>query len=120
MVCRLTKEFFFEAAHTLPHVPEGHPCHRMHGHSYRVEIAVEGPVDPQMGWVYDHSKISEVMNPIVDSLDHRYLNEITGLENPTAEAICGWLWKRLEPICPGLSEIVIQETPRARCTFRGF
>lgn len=119
MVCRLTKEFFFEAAHTLPHVGADHPCHRMHGHSYRIEISVEGEVDAKMGWVYDHSQISEAMNPIVEELDHRYLNEIPGLENPTAEIISGWLWRRLEPVCPGLCEIVIQETPRARCTYRG-
>ncbi len=119
MVCRLTKEFFFEAAHTLPHVGADHPCHRMHGHSYRIEISVEGEVDPKMGWVYDHSEISEALKPIIDSLDHRYLNEIPGLENPTAENICGWMWAKVAPLCPGLSEIVVQETPRARCTFRG-
>ena len=120
MVCRLTKEFFFEAAHTLPKVAEGHPCARMHGHSYRVEIAVEGEVDSEMGWVYDHGEISAAVNPIIDALDHRYLNELPGLENPTAENLSIWLWKRVQPLCPGLCEIVIQETPRARCTYRGW
>ena len=119
MVCRLTKEFFFEAAHTLPHVAPDHPCHRMHGHSYRIEISVEGEVDSKLGWVYDHSEISNAMKPIIESLDHRYLNEIPGLENPTAENICGWMWQRVAPLCPGLCEIVVQETPRARCTYRG-
>ena len=119
MVCRLTKEFFFEAAHTLPKVAPSHPCARMHGHSYRVEIAVEGEVNPEMGWLYDHSEISEAMNPIVEELDHRYLNELHGLENPTVENLCAWIWQRLAPLCPGLCEIVIQETPRARCTYRG-
>ena len=119
MVCRLTKEFFFEAAHTLPNVPPEHKCHRMHGHSYRVEISVEGEVDPVMGWVYDHGAIGDAMDPIVAQLDHFYLNDIAGLENPTVENLCAWVWQRLEPFCPGLCEIVIQETPLARCTYRG-
>lgn len=119
MVCRLTKEFFFEAAHHLPHVAEDHPCRKMHGHSYRVEIAVEGEVDAKMGWVYDHSQISAAMNPLLKELDHHYLNEVPGLENPTEEMICVWLWQHLAPLCPGLAEIVVQETPRARCSYRG-
>jgi 6-pyruvoyltetrahydropterin/6-carboxytetrahydropterin synthase len=119
MFCRLTKEFFFEAAHTLPKVPPTHKCHRMHGHSYRVEIAVEGEVDPEMGWLYDHSRINEVMDPLVEQLDHFYLNDVQGLENPTVETLAGWIWDRVRPVCPGLCEIVIQETPSARCTFRG-
>ncbi len=119
MVCRLTKEFFFEAAHTLPKVPADHKCARMHGHSYRIEIAVEGEVDPEMGWLYDHSLLSRAMDPICDRLDHQYLNDIPGLENPTVENLAGWLWAQLKPQCPGLCEIVIQETPTARCTYRG-
>jgi len=119
MVCRLTKEFFFEAAHTLPKVPADHKCARMHGHSYRIEISVEGEVDPEMGWLYDHSAISRAMDPICDRLDHRYLNDIPGLENPTIENLAAWLWKQLQPLCPGLCEIVIQETPTVRCTYRG-
>jgi 6-pyruvoyltetrahydropterin/6-carboxytetrahydropterin synthase len=119
MVCRLTKEFSFEAAHKLPYVATDHPCGQLHGHSYRVEIAVEGEVDPKLGWVYDLSQISEAMNPIVSQLDHHYLNEIAGLENPTVEMLCAWLWERLAPLCPGLCEIVIWETARARCSYRG-
>lgn len=119
MVCRLTKEFFFEAAHTLPRVPATHKCYRMHGHSYRVEISVEGEVDPELGWLYDHGLLNDAMDPVVDQLDHAYLNDIPGLENPTVENLAGWLWKRLQPLCPGLCEIKIQETPRAWCTYRG-
>jgi 6-pyruvoyltetrahydropterin/6-carboxytetrahydropterin synthase len=119
MVCRLTKDFFFEAAHSLPNVPESHKCRRIHGHSYRVEISVEGEVDPALGWLYDHSLISVAMKPIVDHLDHRYLNEVPGLENPTIENLCAWIWKQIEAKCPGLCEIVIYETPTVRCTYRG-
>ena len=119
MVCRLNKEFFFEAAHTLPKVPPTHKCHHMHGHSYRVVVCVEGEVDPAMGWLYDHGVIGDAMKPIVDQLDHVYLNDIPGLENPTVENLSAWLWQRLEPLCPGLCEIVIQETPNAWCTYRG-
>ena len=119
MVCRLTKEFFFESAHSLPKVPPTHKCARLHGHSYRVEIAVEGEVDPEMGWFCDHGVISDAMEPIVKELDHIYLNDLPGLENPTVENLAAWLWKRVQPLCPGLCEIVIQETPSARCTYRG-
>lgn len=119
MVCRLTKDFFFEAAHSLPRVPPTHKCARIHGHSYCVQVSVEGEVDPELGWLYDHSEISRVMNPICEELDHRYLNEIPGLENPTAENMARWIWERVEPHCPGLCEVVVAETPTVRCIYRG-
>ena len=119
MVCRLSKEFHFEAAHTLPHAPAGHKCGRVHGHSFRVVISIEGEVDPALGWVYEHGEISRAMAPLVALLDHQYLNEVEGLENPTLENLAAWLWDRLEPLCPGLCEIVVQETPTAWCTYRG-
>ena len=116
---RLTKDFQFEAAQTLPKAPEGHKCRRMHGHSFKVEISVEGESDPEIGWLYDHAKISEAMKPIIQQLDHSYLNEIAGLENPTIENMAAWFWKKLDPLCPGLCEIVVHETPTARCVYRG-
>ena len=119
MRARLTKDFRFEAAQTLPKAPEGHKCRRMHGHSFKVEISVEGEVDPGTGWVYDHAQISDAMKPIMQQLDHSYLNEIAGLENPTIEKMAAWFWKKLEPFCPGLCEIVVHETPTARCVYRG-
>jgi len=119
MHVRLTKDFTFEAAQTLPHVPPGHKCSRMHGHSFKVEISVEGETDPQTGWFYDHARISRAMNPLLEQLDHGYLNEIPGLENPTIENMCRWLWEHLSPQLPGLAEIVLHETPSARCTYRG-
>ena len=115
----LTKDFSFESAHTLPHVPVGHKCARMHGHSFKVEISVEGAVDPHMGWLIDHSEISRVMAPSVERLDHAYLNDIPGLENPTFEVLSGWIWEKLAPQLPGLTEIVIHETSSARCSYRG-
>jgi 6-pyruvoyltetrahydropterin/6-carboxytetrahydropterin synthase len=119
MHVRLTKDFTFEAAQTLPNVPPGHKCSRMHGHSFKVEISVEGETDPQTGWFYDHARISRAMNPLLEQLDHGYLNEIPGLENPTIENMCRWLWEHLSSQLPGLAEIVLHETPSARCTYRG-
>lgn len=119
MKARLCKDYTFEAAQTLPNVPAGHKCSLMHGHSFKVEIIVEGEVDPRTGWVYDHAEISRAMNPLIDLLDHKYLNEVPGLENPTIELMCGWFWQKLSPQLPGLVEIVLHETPTARCIYRG-
>jgi 6-pyruvoyltetrahydropterin/6-carboxytetrahydropterin synthase len=119
MRARLTKDFNFEAAQTLPHAPEGHKCRRVHGHSFKVEVSVEGAVDPKTGWVYDHAQISDAMKPLLKMLDHTYLNEIEGLDNPTIEKMAEWFWKKLESECPGLCEIVVHETPTARCVYRG-
>ena len=119
MNVRLTKDFTFEAAQTLPKVPSDHKCGRMHGHSFKVEISVEGETDPVTGWFYDHSRISRAMDPLLEQLDHSYLNDIPGLENPTIENMCRWFWERLSPYLPGLAEIVIHETPTARCSYRG-
>ena len=97
----------------------GHKCRRMHGHSFKVEVTVEGEVDEETGWVYDHAVIGEAMKPLVAQLDHAYLNEIEGLENPTIELMAAWFWNHLAPQCPGLCEIVIHETPSARVSYRG-
>ena len=119
MRVRLTKDYLFEAAQTLPEAPAGHKCRGMHGHSFKVEISVEGEVDPATGWVYDHAEISRAMKPLLAQLDHSYLNEIEGLENPTIENMAHWFWQKLQAPCPGLCEIVIHETPTARCVYRG-
>ncbi len=119
MSVTLTKLFHFEAAHTLPNVPPDHQCARMHGHSYKVEISLTGPVDPASGWLMDHAEISRLVKPLIGELDHRYLNDIPGLENPTFEQLAIWLWRKLKPSLPGLSEIAIHETPTSRCLYRG-
>ncbi|CCW34834.1 6-carboxytetrahydropterin synthase QueD [Chthonomonas calidirosea] len=115
----LFKEFYIEAAHRLPHVPEGHKCARLHGHSFRITIYVSGSPDPQLGWVMDFADIGEAFRPLYDMLDHRYLNEIEGLENPTSENLARWIWQRLKPRLPGLCRIVIQETCTSGCTYTG-
>ena len=119
MRARLTKDFTFEAAQTLPSAPEGHKCRNMHGHSFKVEVSVEGEVDCAHGWIYDHAEIGAAMKPLIAQLDHSYLNEVAGLENPTIENMATWFWEKLAPQCPGLCEIVIHETPTARCAYRG-
>jgi len=113
------KEFTIEAAHRLPGVPEGHKCARLHGHSFRIRIWVEGPVDARLGWVMDFSDIKRACQPVEEALDHRYLNEIPGLENPTSEHLARWVWQRLKPALPGLSRIQVMETCTSGCEFRG-
>ena len=91
----------------------------MHGHSFKVEIHIEGVVDETIGWIYDHKLISNAMAPLLEILDHSYLNDIEGLECPTIEIMAAWFWRKLEHLLPGLAEIVIYETPTARCSFKG-
>ncbi len=120
MRVELTKEYGFEAAHRLPMVPADHKCARVHGHSYRIGVTVEGEVDPALGWLVDFGGITAIVEPLLKrELDHRTLNDVAGLENPTAELLCGWLWARLAPHLPGLSAITVHETCTARCTYRG-
>lgn len=115
----LRKTFQFEAAHLLPNLPTSHKCRRLHGHSFKVEIAVEGPCDPQLGWVMDYADMKTAFKPIWEKLDHFYLNEIRGLENPTSENIAIWIWKQLKPKLPLLTEVVVAETCTAQCVYRG-
>ena len=118
MIARLSKRFRFEAAHHLPRVPEGHKCRRLHGHSYHVEVVVEGPVDEGTGWVMDYADIATAFAPLHDQLDHHYLNEVQDLENPTSENLARWIWQRLEGRVP-LVEIRIDETCTSACIYRG-
>lgn len=116
----LSKEFRFESAHRLPMVPPEHKCFRMHGHSYRVEVRLAGEIDPGTGWLVDFGEIAAQVEPILKAeLDHRVLNDVAGLENPTSEHLCVWLWNRLRPLLPRLAEITVHETCTARCTYRG-
>ena len=116
---RLYKDFSFEAAHRLPNVPEGHKCARLHGHSFQVRVTIEGPVGERTGWVMDFADLKSAFGPVHDRLDHRYLNEIPGLENPTSENLARWLWAQLRPSLPELSEISVKETATAGCVYRG-
>lgn len=119
MRMRLVKSFTFEAAHLLPGFPAGHKCRRLHGHSFRVEVIVEGDVDPQRGYLLDYGEIKAACQPLQVELDHHYLNEIEGLENPTSEMIAFWVWKRLKPVLPLLAEVIVHETCTSRCEYRG-
>jgi len=113
------KEFTFDAAHVLPNVPEGHKCRRLHGHTYRVRIYVSGEPDDRVGWVMDFGDIKAAFEPILDRLDHYYLNDIEVLEKPTAEVLARWIWQRLEPRLPMLSRIEIHETCTTGCSYAG-
>jgi 6-pyruvoyltetrahydropterin/6-carboxytetrahydropterin synthase len=113
------KEFGFEAAHRLPHVPDGHKCARLHGHSFRVEVHVSGPLREPEGWVMDFGDIKAAWAPLHELLDHRYLNDVPGLENPTSEVLARWIWARLAPDVPGLSRVVVRETCTTGCVYRG-
>ena len=115
----LHKQFRFEAAHRLPNVPPGHKCARLHGHSFAVTVWVSGEVGAQSGWVVDFAEISDAFSPVHDQLDHRYLNEVEGLDNPTSEILAMWLWDRLAPSLPGLTRIDVHETCTSGCRYDG-
>jgi 6-pyruvoyltetrahydropterin/6-carboxytetrahydropterin synthase len=113
------KEFTFESAHRLPNVPAGHKCARLHGHSFKVELYVTGDVDENAGWIMDFADIKAAFKPLLEQLDHNYLNEIEGLENPTSEHIAIWIWDRLKPRLPQLSKVVVRETCTSGAIYRG-
>jgi 6-pyruvoyltetrahydropterin/6-carboxytetrahydropterin synthase len=113
------KEVGFEAAHRLPNVQQDHKCARLHGHSYRLVIHVRGEVDRRLGWVVDFADIKQAFEPLYDQLDHRYLNEVEGLENPTSENLAVWIWQRLKPALPGLCRIEVKETCEVGCAYDG-
>lgn len=113
------KVFQIEAAHRLPAVPEGHKCARLHGHSFRIEVHVGGEPDPKLGWVMDFADIKKAFAPIFEQLDHRYLNEVPGLENPTSERLAIWIWDALKPGLPALSRIIVHETCTSGCSYAG-
>ena len=113
------KSFDIEAAHHLPNVAEGHKCRRLHGHSFRVEIHVSGEPGAESGWIMDFGDLKAAFAPLYAQLDHHYLNEIPGLENPTSERLAIWIWERLKPALPQLSEVAVRETCTSGCRYRG-
>lgn len=115
----LYKTFTLEAAHRLPNVPADHKCARLHGHSFRIELRVEGPIDPAHGWVMDFADVKAAFKPLYEQLDHHYLNDIPGLENPTSEVLAMWIWERLKPTLPLLSAVAVHETCTSGCTYTG-
>ncbi len=119
MRAEIVKTLTFEAAHRLPNVPPGHKCARLHGHSFRIEIRIGGDVDPHLGWVRDFSDVKDAFAPLMAVLDHHYLNEVPGLDNPTSENLAHWIWTRLADQLPGLLEVTVHETCTSRATYRG-
>lgn len=119
MRVELVRKYRFAAAHHLPKTPPEHKCHRMHGHSYEVEIGIRGPVAPETGWLLDYADMDRVVKPVIAELDHRTLNDVPGLENATSEMLCRWLWERLEDRLPGLHRVTVAENPGAACHYYG-
>ena len=113
------KEFSFDSAHFLPNVPEGHKCKQMHGHTYRLRVILSGKTDPHLGWIMDFKELKDAIAPVIDQLDHKLINDIIGLENPTAENITVWIWKQIQPSLPQLSRIELYETPTTGVIFDG-
>lgn len=116
---RLVRKYGFESAHRLPNVPEGHKCSRLHGHSFRIEVSIAGSTDPKLGWFVDYADIDAACRPIIDALDHRYLNELEGLENPTSENLAKYVWDRLTTRLAGLERVTVMETCQTRCEYEG-
>jgi len=115
----LSHDFTFEAAHRLPKVPEGHKCFRLHGHSFKIELSLHGPVTEETGWFIDYQELFDAWAPLHDQVDHNYLNEVEGLENPTSERLARWIWERIKPKVPSLCCVVVHETCVARCRYEG-
>ncbi len=116
---QIYKEFHFEAAHRLPNVPAGHKCARLHGHSFQARLTLSGEAPEPAGWVMDFADLKAAFKPVLEQLDHYYLNDIPGLENPTSENIARWIWNRLKPTLPLLSQVEIRETCTSGCIYRG-
>ena len=116
---RIGRTYRFESAHHLPLVPEGHKCKNMHGHTYRLRVLLEGDPDPQFGWVMDFAELKAIMQPVLDKIDHKLMNELPGLENPTCEHIAIWLWNQLKPSLPKLTRIELHETPTTGAIYEG-
>jgi 6-pyruvoyltetrahydropterin/6-carboxytetrahydropterin synthase len=119
MSFELARKYRFEAAHWLPQVGEDHRCRRLHGHSYEIEVAIDGELDPDLGWVLDYAEIDAVLDPLIDSLDHRCLNEVPGLENPTSELLAQWIWGQIGERLTGLSAVSVCETANSIAIYRG-
>ena len=113
------KDFSFDSAHFLPNVPVGHKCGRLHGHTFQLRIVVTGPVGETTGWIMDFGDIKQIFKPLYDQLDHNYLNDIEGLENPTSEVMVQWIWQQLKPLLPQLARLELKETCTSGCVYIG-
>jgi 6-pyruvoyltetrahydropterin/6-carboxytetrahydropterin synthase len=113
------KDFVIDCAHSLPHVPDGHKCKNVHGHTYKIRVGLKGELDPVLGWVEDFALIKAAFEPIKELLDHRYINDVSGLENPTAENLAIWVWNKLKDKLPLLHEVMVFETPLSGTVYKG-
>jgi len=113
------KEFSFDSAHHLPFVPEGHKCKNVHGHTYHLTLFFSGEPDPQLGWIVDFAQIKKVVKPIIELLDHKNINDVPGLENPTCELMTIWFWNKIKPLLPSLSKVELRETPTSGAIYTG-
>lgn len=117
MKFELKQQFRIESARFLPHLPEGHPCRRMHGHSFVIIIRLVGEADPKIGWVRDYHEIDRLMKPMLAELDHHVLNEVSGLENPTSENLAAWVYNKARILIPQLIQVTVSETPNTECSY---
>ncbi|MDF1694371.1 MAG: 6-carboxytetrahydropterin synthase QueD [Saprospiraceae bacterium] len=113
------KHFNFDSAHFLPLVPDGHKCKGIHGHTYRMTLEFEGEIDAEMGWLIDFAEIKKTVNPLIEAVDHKLLNDIEGLENPTCEMIAKWFWDKISPQLPQLSKVILNETTTSGVIYNG-
>ena len=116
---QIFKKFTFDSAHALPNVPDGHKCKNVHGHTYHLTLFLESEIDSEMGWVMDFADVKEIMNPVMTQIDHKFLNDIEGLENPTCEIFVKWIWDRLIGSMPQLVKIELYETPTSGAIYEG-
>lgn len=112
----LRQQFSIESARFLPRLPESHPCSRMHGHSFKITLVIRGGLT-EVGWVRDYHEISKAVMPILALVDHRVLNEVEGLENPTSELLCVWLFNKIRVVIPELHQVIVAETPTTECAW---
>lgn len=117
MKFELKQHFQIESARFLPHLPKSHPCSRVHGHSFKIVLTLVGGLDPQIGWVIDYNDIQSLVKPIFDELDHKVLNEVPGLENPTSELLAKWIYDRVIAKLPILTKVMVAETPATECSY---
>lgn len=112
------KALTFDAAHYLPQLPEAHKCRGMHGHTYRLKIWLEGKPN-ETGWIMDFGEVKQKLQPVIDLLDHKVLNDVEGLINPTCESVAIWIWKKLKPVLPLLKKVELHETPSSGVVYEG-
>lgn len=115
---RLKHQFRLESARFLPKLPQGHPCRQVHGHSFLVTLHLKSQdLHPELEWMIDFNDLKKLADPLMKSLDHKLLNEVPGLTNPTSENLAEFIFKKLKPTVAFLERVSIQETPETECSY---